>query len=215
MAKDRGRTAGDGSDNSDLLADDLGADEAVVAAEPARKAGSAKAGSTKAGSGGTAGALPADVQSKLDAAEQRIRDLESRLAEEVHGGRGLRVRAGGKPFAGPTGGYLFEVYPLQPAKFPHLQPAKVHAVDESEAKRWYAESNEEPPGSNKQLDLVRVKIEVKCLDRRRNALIMHKQTLSGIRARIASGASLTDREVALLEKHEDEIMNFPKEIDVE
>jgi len=150
----------------------------------------------------------AELLKKLAAAEERAQQLEienDALTTDASSGLKVRKEPGG-PFTGPEGGYKFSIGPLNAELFPHLPKLEQYACDESELKRWYAATHENPPKSGKRLDLLKVKLEIVLLDPRRAKLIIHKQKLANIRSKLEAGASLTSAEQATMDKYEREIL---------
>lgn len=148
---------------------------------------------------------------KLAAAEKRAEEAEKRLAEDEIESAGLRVKRGEIPYAGESGGYKFEVGPVNVDKFPHLKRLTVNAIDETEAVRWYCLTQEHPPNSGKRVDPVAVRMHCECKDRKRVDLIQHKNRLAGIRKKLESGAALSPDDSAILAKHEPEILGYSLE----
>lgn len=154
------------------------------------------------------------MRRKLDEAESRVAEAEERAraaeeAAEAAKGGGLKTNAKSEAYVGPSGGYRFRVGPKFPSEWQGLETVEVQAVDGSEAKRWYCESYAWPPGSRKQVDPVKIVIDVVCLETKKMlALIAFKQRCAGIRSRLESGAALTESEVRFLEQHEAEIRQY-------
>lgn len=146
------------------------------------------------------------LTAKLAAAEGRAKELESQITNL--GASGLRVRPDKKPFAGDHGGWKIRVGPRNPELYPDLPVLEVMAVDEGEAKRYYAESQEYPKKSGKQVDPVTVPLVATCLDPRRDRLRQHKARLSTIRRKLDMGVGLNHQDEALLNENEAEIMGY-------
>lgn len=100
---------------------------------------------------------------------------------------------------------MFRIGPFDKEKHPHLPVVEMKACDESEMIRWYCATTHDPPKSGKQVDPVKVRLKVECLDKGRADLIWRKQHLSNIRSKLASGSPLTGKEQDMLDANEDEI----------
>lgn len=154
---------------------------------------------------------------ELDALRQKLQDAEAKLeiaeerarAAEASAERGLKTKNDSQAYAGPNGGYLFRVGPRNPSQFPGLEAKEIRAVDASEALRWYCESSAWPVGSRKQVDPVKIAMQVDCLESKKMlGIIKFKQKCAGIRSRLESGAALTQSEVEFLEANEAEIYRY-------
>jgi hypothetical protein len=150
-----------------------------------------------------------EVLARLDAAEARAKEMEARAAQaeadlQQQLQSGLRVlpsKSG--PMTGPEGGYLFEIGPANPDKYPHLKVIKQKACDESEMIRWYCATHEDPPASNKQVDPLNVQLKVRCLEENsRKNLLIRLQRIASLRHRVAQGHVITAEEAAMLEQYE-------------
>lgn len=152
----------------------------------------------------------ARMRELLEAAERRAEEAEERALEaERKSERGLDVRTGTKAFAGPDGGYKFRVGPKDKDKYPGLATVEFNAVDSTEAIRWYCESFAWPVSSRKQVDPIKIMLQVDCLESERlKKVVIHKQRCAGIRARLESGAALTEAETKFLEENEAEILQL-------
>lgn len=148
-----------------------------------------------------------ELMAKLEAKERDLAKAEQQLAETIaNETSGLRVRTEERgPYRGENGGWMFRIAPFDKEKFPHLAPVEMKACDESEMIRWYCATHQDPPKSGKQVDPVKVRLKVECLDKGRASLIWQKQQLSNIRAKLASGSPLTEKEQKMLDANEDEV----------
>lgn len=148
-----------------------------------------------------------ELMAKLEAKERELAKAEQQLADSIaNETSGLRVRTEERgPYRGENGGWLFRIAPFDKEKFPHLQAVEMKACDEAEMIRWYCATHQDPPKSGKQVDPVKVRLKVECLDKGRADLIWKKQHLSNIRAKLASGSPLAEKEQVMLDANEDEI----------
>lgn len=148
-----------------------------------------------------------ELMAKLEAKERDLAKAEQQLAESIaNETSGLRVRTEERgPYRGDSGGWLFRIEPFDKEKFPHLKPVEIKACDESELIRWYCATHQDPPKSGKQVDPVKVRLKVECLDKGRQDLIWRKQYLSNIRAKLAAGSPLTQKEQSILDANENEV----------
>lgn len=150
----------------------------------------------------------AQLLARLEAAEKRVAKLQEEN-DLLHGDNssGLRLSNSAKPYAGEAGGYKFQIGPLDSVKYPHLRTVTENAVDESEMIRWYAATNEHPPGSKRRLDILKIKLRVICIDARREKLIAHRKRIAAIRAKIDAGSALNDRDEETLLITDEEMLN--------
>lgn len=148
------------------------------------------------------------LEAKLAAAEKLLKEKQEELDRLASAEAGMRVVPDNKAFKGDEGGYKFQVGPRYPDKFPHLKTTEVYAVDESEAKRWYCVAHQHPASSGRQVDPLRVPIDVKCLDERRNEVLRHKKRVAAIRGKINSGLTLSPDDKKTLEQYEKEILGY-------
>lgn len=165
---------------------------------------------------GEQGGREQELLAKLARAEKAALEAEERLQEHLanQDTSGLRVRNESGPFRGDHGGWRFRIGPAVPELHPHLKTITENACDESELKRWYCATNQDPPKSGKQVDPVKVNLKVECLDPGRKKLAIYKQRLSNIREKLESGSQLSAAEQDLLNKHEAEILGYdPEDLD--
>ncbi len=142
------------------------------------------------------------MRQKLAILEKQMADKDAELAEmREQANSGLKVLASASaPYVGPDGGYLFEVKPRNPAKYPHLKPLRQRACDESEIKRYYYAVNEEVKGSNKRLDAVKCQLIVTCLEKsKRNEKKLFKAKLANIRKRLDDGHMVSKEDQELID----------------
>lgn len=151
------------------------------------------------------------LMQRLDALEAKLKETQAeneRLKAEAEQSMaaGLRYSPNERAFAGSEG-YKFLVKPIvlpvDKDKYAHLKPVEVSACDESEAKRWYYQSNETRPGSGQALDPMQVRLEVTCLSiKERNESLRRQYQLAGIRNKVDNGQSLNKDEERLLREYE-------------
>ena len=89
-----------------------------------------------------------------------------------------------------------------------MKPAKIKAVDESEALRWYCVANESAPGSGKAVDPIKCRLTVECVGRQRADAIMRQKQIGALRRKVEAGLQLSDTETALLATCEKEIFQY-------
>ena len=143
-----------------------------------------------------------DLEAREAAVREREEAIRAREAAEADGGSGRRFNPKNKPFRGPTP-YKFRVGPLAAKYHDKLPMKEVEAVDESEAKRWYAESHEDPERPGQAVDTVRIELTAKCIDPRRLEAQKHALRIANIRAKRDSGVALSkDEERMLLQAEE-------------
>jgi len=154
---------------------------------------------------------------------ERLKTMEAALAESVAENKrlreeaeaavanaGLRYQPNAKAFAGPEG-YEFEVVPVLKDgdnEYRHLKRARVKAVDEGEAKRWYCQANEGKPGTGTALDPMKVRLEVRSLSPQRATSIVRQKQISALRAKVNSGMQLSKSDTVLLNEVESEIYGY-------
>ena len=144
----------------------------------------------------------------LEAAEaelvERSRELqereESMRNDEAARGRALRDEK--EAFKGPNGGYKFEVGAVDFVKYPTLRAIVVTACDESEAKRFFCATKEDPRRAGKQVDSVGIDIYAKCVDPRRQQDLNRAYQLAAIRRKREQGNPLNEQEEAQLSLYE-------------
>lgn len=158
-----------------------------------------------------------NLLARLKAAEAKIQENDALIerlkaeAEAIKDGGGRKYSPRDQPFVGSDGGYEFQVTPVLPegdVEFAHLKPQKVICCDESEAKRWYCHSNEHKKGTGIPVDPVKVRLEVKCTDRRRSDALMRQKQISVLRLKVQGGQTLSESDKALLAQCEHEIYGY-------
>ena len=152
----------------------------------------------------------AALVAKLAAAEARIAAFEQERKDDELATTGAKIRAGEIPLNIPGGSYLFRVGPMLDKDKARLPTVEEVAVDESEIKRWYCLSHDDPPGSKKPVDPLKVKLQVECIDPARRASINLQKKLSAIRAKLENGHSLTEDEQKFADQHEAEVLRLVK-----
>lgn len=132
---------------------------------------------------------------------EREEQLKSEMAE-----RGRALRPADQAYRGPGDGYEFEVGPTPGAKklYPELRTVRVMAVDESEAKRWYCATVEDPRPNRRgrQIDPVAIDIAVRCIDERRQRDLNLAYMVAAARRKREAGQPLSEQEAALLSQAE-------------
>jgi len=101
--------------------------------------------------------------------------------------------------------YLFEVGPVKAKDYPHLPVVQIETIDESEAIRWYAATHEHPPQSGRQVDLVAVKMQARCIDPKRAQAIMIQKQISILRQKVEQNQALTEREQQMVQEFHEKI----------
>lgn len=137
---------------------------------------------------------------ELEAKEKAIAEKEAELnAKEaaMSDGKGRRFNPKAQALRGPVP-YKFKVGPVNPKYHDKLPIKEIEAVDESEAKRWYAESHEDPDRGGQAVDTVRIELMVKCVDSRRAQAQQLALRLANIRSKRDSGVALSEQEEEML-----------------
>ena len=147
-----------------------------------------------------------ELLAKLERAEAQIKNLEEEQA--ANASSGLKVRKEDGPFTGENGGWRFRVGPRMAEQYPHLETVEVNACDESEAIRYYCATHENPPGSKKQVDPVRVHIQCTCLSPEREKFINYQKALGTIRRKLESGSALSAHEQSILDKDTNSVLGI-------
>lgn len=132
-------------------------------------------------------------------------------ADRIRDGAGLRYSPKEQAYIGDNGGYEFEVIPRikeGDTSLAHLVPKKVRACDESEAIRWYCQTNEMKKGTGIAVDPVKVPLSAKCLGRERADAIMRQRRISALRSKVESGHTLSETDRELLETCEQEVFGY-------
>ena len=148
-----------------------------------------------------------ELRKRLDAAEKLLQAERDKNAELMELEAGRKISINDKPYVGDAG-YMFEVGPRDRAKFPELPIEKFKATDEAEAKRWYLNSHDYPKGSGIVIDPIAIVVDVKCIDPRRNEVILLAKRLGVIRSKLDRGQQLTDEETGLMIKYEARVHNY-------
>jgi len=148
-----------------------------------------------------------ELRRRLEIAEKALKDEQARNAELMELEAGRKISINDKPYVGDAG-YTFEVGPRDRAKFPELPIEKFKATDEAEAKRWYLNSHDYPKGSGIVIDPIAIVVDVKCIDPRRNEVILLAKRLGVIRSKLDRGQQLTDEETGLMIKYEARVHNY-------
>ena len=148
-----------------------------------------------------------ELRKRLDAAEKLLQAERDKNAELMELEAGRKISINDKPYEGDAG-YKFEVGPRDRAKFPDLPVEQFKATDEAEAKRWYLNSHDNPKGSGIVIDPIAVTVDVKCIDPKRNQVILLAKRLGVIRSKLDKGQQLTEQEEDLLLKNEAKVHNF-------
>ncbi len=148
-----------------------------------------------------------ELRKRLEAAEKALKDAEARNAELMELEAGRKISINDKPYVGDAG-YMFEVGPRDREKFRDLPVERFKATDEAEAKRWYLNSHDFPKGSGIVIDPIAITVDVKCVDPKRNEVILLAKRLGVIRAKLDKGQQLTDEETSLMVKYEAKVHNY-------
>ena len=135
---------------------------------------------------------------------ERQRDIEAREEQlkNDEAARGRSLRDEKSAFVGPNGGYKFEVGAVNVKLYPTLAPIVVTAVDESEAKRFFCATKEDPRRPGKQVDPVGIDVMVRCVDPRRQDDLNRAYQLAAIRRKREQGNPLNEQEEATLSLYE-------------
>lgn len=156
-------------------------------------------------------ALPESMRRRLEAIEaaefelaerQRELDMREEQMKNDEAARGRSLRDEKSAYVGENGGYKFEVGAVDYKKYPTLAPIVVQASDESEAKRFFCATKEDPRRPGKQVDPVGIDVTVRCIDTRRQEDINRAYELAGIRRKREQGNPLTEQESAKLSLYE-------------
>lgn len=136
---------------------------------------------------------------EAELAEQRrdIAEREEQLKTDL-ASRGRALLDEKEAFKGPDGGYRFEVGAVNFEKYPTLKPIVVVACDESEAKRFFCATKQDPDKPGKQVDPVKIDIMARCVDPRRQEAMNRALALAAIRRKRENGQPLSEQEEALL-----------------
>lgn len=185
----------------------------LVGDKNAGDTGSAGATSLADGSAGSDGsavqeeAVSPELQARLAALEaaeaelaERRRELDEREEQLKNdlASRGRALLNEKEAYRGSEGGYKFEVGAVNIEKYPTLKPIVVTAVDESEAKRFFCATKQDPDKPGKQVDPVKIDIAVRCVDPRRQENINRAYAIAAIRRKREQGNPLSEQEEATL-----------------
>jgi len=149
------------------------------------------------------------ILAKLDEAEAAVTELQARNDQLEADAAANSIHRGARPVVGEGGGYVFVVGPVNRAKHSALPVKRLTCCDESEAIRYYVISTDNPPGSGKQVDPVKVALRAVITDNRRAKLTQLKQRISQVRLKLQNGAPLTTNDQKIYSQYQQEIDGLP------